>query len=116
MSKEYRKSYFFNRGPGYSEQQITDNIFKVKYRSSAYMNADLTFKYFLRRCAEITQENNKQYFKLKNEDHKIESYKYNSTGYIAYQFHIYTGLIKLSNKKEDGNEWVDADMILKIVK
>lgn len=54
---------------GYSEQKISDNVYRVIFQGNTRTKDEIVYKYFLRRCAELTLEKGYQYFNiLKTED------------------------------------------------
>lgn len=55
-------------GGGYSDLRLSDDTFKVEFQGNGYASADIVQSYFLRRCAELAQENGFEYFQLVSED------------------------------------------------
>lgn len=47
---------------GYSSNQLKENNFKVSFKGNQHTTAETVFDYLLRRCAEITIEENGKYF------------------------------------------------------
>ncbi|WP_182352151.1 hypothetical protein [Legionella sp. PC1000] len=49
---------------GFSELQVANDTYVVKFQGNAYTNMDQAFKYALRRSAELTREKGYKYFKV----------------------------------------------------
>lgn len=49
---------------GFNEEKLADNRYRVSYFGNGYTGEDMVVKYWLYRCAELTQQNGFTYFAL----------------------------------------------------
>jgi hypothetical protein len=49
---------------GFSETQMGDGIYQVRFQGNGYTSLDLTTEFLMRRCAELTLEKGARYFTL----------------------------------------------------
>ncbi len=47
---------------GYSDEKINDHIYRVSFEGNTRTKNEVVYRFFLRRCAELAQEHNYNYF------------------------------------------------------
>lgn len=66
----YQSSGF---GGGYSETQLSENIFQVNFRGNGYTSSERASDLAMLRCAELTLQNGYSYFALANNQNNVET-------------------------------------------
>jgi hypothetical protein len=59
---------------GYSEEKITSNMYKVKFRGNQHTKIETVQNYLLYRCAELTKEKGFNYFTVITEEHHFDEH------------------------------------------
>lgn len=74
-----------NRSGGYSSMKLNKEVFRVKFQGNGYTRENVVHKYFLRRCAEITEQEGYQYFAFaeKSEETLVENTGSKTSGSIS---------------------------------
>ncbi len=75
---------------GYTDFKIGSDIYKVNFHGNGYTSQDTVYRYFLRRCAELTLENGYEYFAFVESDSSITT----DPNY-SFRKHSKEGVIKL---------------------
>jgi hypothetical protein len=76
-------------GGGYSDAQLSENVFRVGFRGNGYTSADRASDFALIRAAELTLENGFNYFVVVNENNSVHASSYttptttNSSAYVS---------------------------------
>jgi len=78
----YQKSGF---GGGYSDTQLQDDVFSVRFRGNAYTSRATVQKYLLLRCAELTVENGYDYFIILERADTAKHSTYTAPARTTYQ-------------------------------
>lgn len=97
-------------GGGYSNTQLGDDIFQVRFQANAYTSDNRTSQLLLRRCAELTLEQNKRYFQLQAQTQGSRTSSL-GTGWVA-SFPSGQATIKMVEQKEEGEAYYDAVIIV----
>jgi len=104
--------YYSNRFTGgYSEIQIQDDIFKVKFRGNAYIDKDEVADYTLLRCAEVTLENGFSYFIIIEEKTDVRTYAYTTPttaktyGTVNYPPNVYSTIYSETTEVSGGKTY-----------
>ena len=84
---------------GYTEEKIMTNMYKVEFKGNQHTKPELTQKYLLYRCAELTQENGFKYFAIVSEERHFDEFASRQQS---------TQPFKPSSSSSGGN-WVYAD-------
>lgn len=61
---------------GFSQLQVANDTYVVKFQGNAYTNMDRAFQFALRRCADLTKEKGYRYFKIIKSSSDISRYTY----------------------------------------
>lgn len=59
---------------GYTEEKIMTNMYKVEFRGNQHTKPELIQKYLLYRCAELTKENDFEYFAVISEERHFDEF------------------------------------------
>ncbi len=62
---------------GYSSNQLIENNYKVSFKGNQHTTAETVFDYLLRRCAEITIEENGKYFIVYEDSSYVDKIAFN---------------------------------------
>lgn len=115
---------------GYEDFHLDSNIYKISFEGNGYTKESEVYNMFLRRCAEVTIENNFEFFDIIEQNSNANtSYYTSSNGNInqvnsnSYQYshqtnttkikkHSTTGIIKLLKASERNEKSFNARVIL----
>lgn len=118
---------------GYSEMQMSDNIYQVYFSGNGYTSRSTVETYLLRRCAELTMEKNYEYFIIKSSSSNVfssttggnscstsgtyNSYSYNSqtkcSQLAQINKYLNSATIKMFKKQNETDDLLNAKLILK---
>lgn len=65
---------------GYKDEKINDHVYRVSFIGNTRTSDDVVYKYFLRRCAELTLENNFSFFIIIDTEDKSKTTVVTSEG------------------------------------
>lgn len=65
-----------NYNGGYSETQLSENIYKVNFKGNGYTSAEQASDFSLLRCADLSLANNFKYFYVLSEQQQTDSQSY----------------------------------------
>lgn len=65
-----------NYNGGYSETQLSEDIYKVNFKGNGYTSAEQASDFSLLRCADLSLANNFKYFYVLSEQQQIDSQSY----------------------------------------
>lgn len=126
-------------GSGYTDEKISDRVYKISYQGNSHTADEVVYKYFMRRCAEVALNNHFPYFIVieskditkttsvpLEEDYKPEASVVapNISGEIDYRPYVYkrisshalVGKIALFKEKDRPMNAIKVEDILKDVK
>lgn len=73
---------------GYTDMKLGKDIYQVSFKGNGYTGSDRVNRFFLRRCAELTQQQGYEYFALVNQEaeanQQITGTNYNGTATSNY--------------------------------
>ena len=98
------------RSGGYSTLPMGDNIYRVYFGSNAHTSKEVSARFLLRRCAELTLEQGKRYFILNSQqsDHTVGRGPMNTIS----TWPSGTAIITIVDKLEEGKATIDALMVI----
>ena len=103
----YQKTSFWS-DEGYSDMQLQKNVFEVVFKSNEWTDQETTRRYALRRCAELTLENNFDYFKIMEGENYLEKSSY-TTPQKAQSTTVYMGGVAHTTTSYSGGKTYSSD-------
>jgi hypothetical protein len=116
----YEKKGFWD--DGYSETQLSENMFNVTFKGNEYSSMERAIDFTLLRSAEITKENGYNYFLIVNSAKFIEESTYTQNieaqviNYSISEPHTSNTIFLLKDKPLNGEVFYDASFIIKSIR